>query len=78
MLYLTCPSCGTFLGLYTNKWETESEIICNNSKLTKEEKEKQKTELLLSLNLRRYCCKMRIMSYKDIVQDILQINQETI
>lgn len=77
MLYLTCPTCGTFLGLYTHRWETESDKICNNPKLSQDEKEKQKTELLLSLNLRRYCCKMRMMSYKDIVQEILPINTST-
>jgi len=74
MLYLTCPSCGTFLGLKTVEWEKESDKICNNPQFTKEEKEQKKTELLLSLKLRRYCCKMRMMSYKDIVQDILPIN----
>ena len=73
MLYLTCPTCGTFLGLKTLEWETESDKICTNPKLTKEEKEKQKTKLLLSLKLRRYCCRMRMMTYKDIVQDILPI-----
>ena len=73
MLYLTCPTCGTFLGLKTLEWETKSYDICTNPKLTKEEKEKQKTKLLLSLKLRRYCCRMRMMSYKDIVQDILPI-----
>ena len=26
---------------------------------------------LLNLGLRRYCCRMRIMTYKDIVQDIM-------
>ena len=41
-----------------------------------EEKEKKKQELLLSLKLPRYCCRMRMMSYKDLVQDILPIPKE--
>jgi DNA-directed RNA polymerase subunit N (RpoN/RPB10) len=71
---MTCPTCGTFLGLKTVEWEKESENICNNPNLSKEEKENKKSELLLSLKLRRYCCRMRMMSYKDIVQDILPIS----
>lgn len=73
MLYITCPTCGYFLGQKTVEWETKSSEICNNSELTEEEKSIKKTELLQSLNLTRYCCKMRMMSYKDIVQDILPI-----
>jgi len=75
MLYITCPTCGYFLGLKTMEWETKSAIICNDPTLTDEEKEQRKTELLLSLNLRRYCCKMRMISYKDIVQDIIPIKK---
>ena len=71
---MTCPTCGTFLGLKTVEWEKESENICNNPNLSKEEKENKKSEILLSLKLRRYCCRMRMMSYKDIVQDILPIS----
>ena len=76
MLYSTCPTCGFFLAQKNLEWEQKSEEICNNPKLSIEEKEKQKQKLLLSLKIRRYCCKMRIMSYKDIVQDILPINHE--
>jgi DNA-directed RNA polymerase subunit N (RpoN/RPB10) len=76
MLYLTCPTCGYFLGQKTVEWETKSDEICNNHKLSSEEKEKKKQELLLSLKLPRYCCKMRMMSYKDLVQDILPIAKE--
>jgi DNA-directed RNA polymerase subunit N (RpoN/RPB10) len=76
MLYLTCPTCGYFLGQKTVEWETKSEEICNNHKLSYEEKEKKKQELLLSLKLPRYCCRMRMMSYKDLVQDILPIPKE--
>ena len=71
MLYPTCPTCGYFLGQKTLEWETKQSEICSNPKLTEEEKSKQKQELLLSLGLRRYCCRMRMMSYKDIVQDII-------
>jgi DNA-directed RNA polymerase subunit N (RpoN/RPB10) len=76
MLYLTCPTCGYFLGQKTLEWETKSDEICNNPKFSEEEKGIKKQELLLSLNLSRYCCKMRMMSYKDLVKDILPIPKE--
>ena len=76
MLYITCPTCGYFLGLKTIEWEKKSTDICNNPKLSDEEKEKRKTELIMSLGLPRYCCRMRMMSYKDIVNDIIPIQKE--
>lgn len=73
MLYTTCPTCGTFLGLKTEEYDQKKKIICDNPSLSKEEREKELSKLLLSLNLKRLCCKMRMMSYKDLVYDILPI-----
>ena len=78
MLYKTCPTCGYFLGQKTFEWETKSNEICNNPELNNEEKEKKKQELLLSLNLKRYCCKMRMISYVKLVNIILPLNREKI
>lgn len=77
MLYLTCPTCGSFLGIKTLEWENGSAKICNNNKLSKEEKENELSKLLLSLNFRRYCCKSRIMTYSDIVKIIQPSKIET-
>jgi DNA-directed RNA polymerase subunit N (RpoN/RPB10) len=73
MLYLTCPTCGYFLGQKVIEYEKNKTLICNNPKLSIEEKETNLSKLLISVNLRRYCCKMRLMTYKDIVQDILPV-----
>ena len=73
MLYICCPTCGYFLGQKTIEYEKGKENICANPVLTAEERETQLSNLLLGLGLRRYCCKMRMMSYKDIVQDILPV-----
>jgi DNA-directed RNA polymerase subunit N (RpoN/RPB10) len=70
---MICPTCGYFLGQVNINYDEEKNKICNNPKLSSEEKEKELSKLLLSLGLRRYCCKMRVMSYKDIVRDILPI-----
>lgn len=76
MLYITCPTCGYFLGFKTIEWEEKSAEICNNPAFSDEEKEKKKSELILSMKLPRYCCIMRMMTYKDIINDILPINKE--
>ena len=75
MLYPTCPTCGYFLAQKVIEWEKKNDEICNNPKLNLKDKELKKQELLLSLGIRRYCCKMRIMTYKDIVQDVLPLNK---
>lgn len=74
MLYISCPTCYYFLGQKTLLYEKNKENICSNVELSQEEKEKEISKLLLSLNLKRYCCKMHIMTYKDLVQDILPLN----
>lgn len=70
MLYLSCPTCGYFLGQKILEYEAGKEKLCSNPELTAEERDNELSKLLLSLKLRRYCCKTRIMTYKDIVQDI--------
>lgn len=76
MLYTTCPTCGFFIAQKTLEYEKGKLDICSNPSLTEKEKEKKLSELLLGLKLRRYCCKMRIMSYKRLVYDILPIPKE--
>jgi DNA-directed RNA polymerase subunit N (RpoN/RPB10) len=70
---MICPTCGYFLGQKVLEYEKGKDNICKNPNLSSEEKEQGLTKLLLSLKLRRYCCKMRMMSYKDIVQDIIAV-----
>ena len=74
MLYMICPTCGYFIGQKNIEYEQGKDKICLNPNLTITQKEEEITKLLLSLNLRRYCCKMRVMTYKDIVQDVLPIS----
>lgn len=78
MLYITCPTCGTFLGNKTFEYETKKEKICSDSKLNEEEQGIQIKKLIQSLKLRRYCCKMRLMTYKNQDQIIegLPIKEE--
>ena len=76
MLYVTCPTCGTFLGNKTILFEDEKKKICNNPSYNDEKKSEMISKLLNDLKFKRYCCKMRMMTYKDVVYEILPIPKE--
>jgi DNA-directed RNA polymerase subunit N (RpoN/RPB10) len=42
--------------------------IINNPKLTDQEKDISKQKLVNSFGLRRYCCIMRLMTYKRLIE----------
>lgn len=71
MIYITCPTCGFFIGSKTIEYETKKAEICSNPNLSSEEQADEIQKLIKSLNIRRYCCKMRIMTCKDIVEDVI-------
>lgn len=73
MIYTTCPTCGFFIGSKVIDYETKKEAICNNPNLDEKQREEEITKVIKSLGLRRYCCKMRIMTGKDLVKDILPV-----
>jgi DNA-directed RNA polymerase subunit N (RpoN/RPB10) len=76
MLYLSCPTCGYFLGNKTMEFETKKDLICSNPKYDKAKQGEEIQKLLKSLKLRRYCCRMRMMTYKDIVHEIIPLPNE--
>lgn len=73
MLYITCPTCGYFLGQKTIDYEQKKDKICSNPNLSTEQREEELSKLLKDLKLRRYCCKMRVMTYKNLVEYILPV-----
>lgn len=70
MLYFRCPTCKTLLADKQIYLETEMNNICNNTKITEKEREKLKTALLDKIKLKRYCCRMRALTYIDLVSTI--------
>lgn len=73
MIYITCPTCGFFIGSKTIEFETKKEEICANTSLSEEEQAVEIQTLIKGLGLRRYCCRMRLMTGKDIVHDIVPV-----
>jgi len=76
MIYLTCPTCGYFMGSKIEEFERLKKIICDNNELSDEEKGVKIQKVIKDLKLRRYCCNMRIMTAKDLVQDILPVSND--
>jgi len=71
MLYPVCPTCQNLLADKQLKYEEGLHKICNNKQLTDKQKQKQKEKLLDDIGLERYCCRMRMISYIDLVQIIV-------
>lgn len=65
MIYLKCPTCGTILGNRQIMYEKGLEEIENNPNNDDELKKTLKTKLIDKLELKRYCCKMRVMTFKN-------------
>lgn len=69
MLYFKCPTCRTLLANKQLVYEQRLLDICNCNK-SKEEKDKDKQKLLDELELKRPCCRMRIMGYVKLIDII--------
>lgn len=53
------------------EYEEKLAAIENNDKLSDKQKFDKKVELVNSFGLKRYCCKMRLMGYVDMVKTII-------
>lgn len=65
MIYLKCPTCGYILANRQKKYDLGLEEIESNPNNNEELKLELKNKLVESLELKRYCCKMRVITYKN-------------
>ena len=70
MIYLKCPSCGYIIGNRQVKYEAKLNEINNNPNADEDTKLLLKTQLIDSLGVKRYCCKMRIITFKQLTEII--------
>ena len=75
MLYTTCPTCGFFIGQKTEEYEKKKAEICSNPKYSKKQADEEISNLIKTIGLRRYCCKMRLRTYKDLIEEILPVSE---
>jgi len=65
MIYLKCPSCGYIIGNRQIPYEKGLDEINSNPNTDEETKLILKTKLIESLKIKKYCCKMRVTTYKQ-------------
>ena len=68
MLMFKCFTCRT---LFANKqliYEQKLESVCMNNDLSEEEKNQVKSKILDELEIKRYCCRPRIMGYMKHIE----------
>ena len=70
MLYLRCPSCGYILGNRQQEFEEGLAEIEFNTNNDEETKLRLKEQLVNSLEIKRYCCKQRLLCYINKVDII--------
>lgn len=68
MIYLKCPSCGNILANRQKLYDEGLKEIESNSNNDEAMKLKLKTQLVQSLKIKRYCCKMRVITYKNKIE----------
>lgn len=71
MLYLRCPTCRTILANKQLPFEEGIKKICSKEGLSEVEKGKLKEKLLDELEIRRICCRMRVLTYISQIDIII-------
>jgi DNA-directed RNA polymerase subunit N (RpoN/RPB10) len=69
MFYMTCPSCGKFLGIFIEELDKLEQTVKNNRDITEEKKSEEISKYIKSIHL-RMCCNMRLFSRKDFIEVI--------
>jgi DNA-directed RNA polymerase subunit N (RpoN/RPB10) len=69
MLYIKCPTCNRLLADKMIAYEEGIRKIADNPNLTSEQQDIEKIKLIDSLKIPRdrYCCRMRLITYRDLV-----------
>lgn len=70
MLYPVCPTCGHLLADIEVEFTDKYEKI-NESKDSDEKKGKEIEKLFIEVKIKKYCCKMRLISYFNHIRTIL-------
>ena len=71
MLPPRCPSCGHSFADIEITFQEEKDKICGNTKFTQKQKNEQISKLLDKLNIKSWCCRMRVISYVDLAKIVL-------
>ena len=67
MLYFKCPTCRTILANKQLLFTERLEKICKET-ISEENKDTKKQQLLDELEVKRICCRMRILTFIKLVE----------
>jgi DNA-directed RNA polymerase subunit N (RpoN/RPB10) len=69
MAYIVCPTCNRLIGDKIIMFDEGIKKICDDPTLTPEQQTEKQIKLMDSLKIPkdRYCCRMRLMTYRDLV-----------
>jgi len=70
MIYIKCPSCGYLIGNRQMVYEKGLDEINTDPNTDDVKKLELKTKLIESLKIKRYCCKMRVITFKNLTEII--------
>ena len=65
MIYLKCPSCAYIIGNRQRLYDFGLDEIESNPNNDEQTKLELKNKLVESLKIDKYCCKMRVITYKN-------------
>ncbi len=68
MIYIKCPSCGSLIGNKQMVYDKGIDDIYSDPNTDNEKKLELKTKLIESLGIKKYCCKMRVITYKRLTE----------
>lgn len=68
MMYMKCPTCKHMLCHLQVSYEKQLNEIDSDPHMSEEKKKEEKIKLVNSFGLRRYCCTMRLMTYKRLIE----------
>lgn len=71
MSYAVCPTCHLCLADKEMIWEDGLNRIVRDDTLTDADRQKKRKELMDSLGLKRYCCRMRLLGMIAIEERIV-------
>jgi DNA-directed RNA polymerase subunit N (RpoN/RPB10) len=71
MSYVICPSCGHLLADIEIEFTDKYNKIVENKELDEKKKEKEIEKLFEEFKVKKYCCRMRLISYFDPAKVII-------
>ena len=71
MLYTICPTCGHLLADIELEFTDKYDKIVENKDMDENKKSKEIEKLFLDYKIKKYCCKMRLISYFNHIKTII-------